>query len=438
MTKVICHVAPDQVPATSGDEEVHVLLYGGKPPRPGSGAIGAQLRDAATRLGVPPSSAAMDFVSLALAATAADTFVLRDETDNGWSRDLHLVVPLAVPERWEAVRAELEAALHFLSGDTWTFDLRGGGEPPPTAFQVKNRRAIIDMTRADCVSLFSGGLDSAIGALDLLEAKQRPLLVSHAYQGDALYQDRVSEGLPEKPQRFSVNAWPTWEGDGGGEVSMRTRSFNFVAFAVLAAQVRSTLRRGEVTDLFIPENGLIALNAPLTPRRIGALSTRTTHPHYLASLQRILDAVGLPVRISNPYELQTKGQMVARHSSRAGIDQFASSTVSCGVWKRIHQQCGRCVPCLIRRASLYAGNVDDHTPYESADLPKVMKSEDHRDDLVAMLTAAGRVATADLERWVMQAGPLPIGDNRRAALVDVHRRGLEEVASFLRDTGFAV
>lgn len=379
----------------------------------------------------------MDFVSLALAATAADTFVLRDEADNSWSRDLEVVVPLAAPERWEPVRRELEAMLHFLSGDTWTLHLEGGGEPPPTAFQVRNRRSATDMTRVDCVSLFSGGLDSAIGALDLLEAKQRPLLVSHAYQGDALYQDRVSEALPGTPQRFSVNAWPTWDG-GTGEVSMRTRSFNFVAFAVLAAQARSVLRRGEVTELLVPENGLIALNAPLTPRRIGSLSTRTTHPHYLASLQRVLDGVGLPVRISNPYELQTKGQMVGRHAAEAGIEQFAAGTVSCGVWKRIHQQCGRCVPCLIRRASLYAGNVDDQTPYESPDLHAVMGSEDHRDDLVAMLTAAGRIGAVDLERWVMQAGPLPMDGNRRAALVDVHRRGLEEVARYLRDTGFAV
>jgi hypothetical protein len=436
MTTLVCHLARANVPSAAPGNEVHVLLYDNVPVHAGTAAIGGQLRDAASRFGVAPSSTAMDFVSIALAVTAADTFVLREGADNGWSRSLRIVLPLHNPHIWRSVRSRLEDALRFLSGDVWSFEFLTGGEPPPSTQLVQSRVRGIDISKVDCISLFSGGLDSGIAALDLVEQNKRPLLVSHAYRGDAKYQQLLKGRLPSQLQHFSVNAYPTWSGPS--DESMRTRSFNFLAFAALAAQTRSAFRRGTVTNLLIPENGLIALNAPLTPRRIGALSTRTTHPHFLASLQNILDEVEMPVAINNLYEAMTKGEMVASKSNDANFTQFASETVSCGKWKRANEQCGRCVPCLIRRAALYAGGVDDQTRYESPDLHQVIGNEGKRDDLIAVLTAARRLGTENLERWVGRSGPLPSDSTRRASLIDVHRRGITELRSFLQDSGFAV
>ncbi len=436
MTRLVFHLRSVDVPSSPPPDEIHVFLYGGDPVHPKTAAIGNQLRDGASRFGVQPSSAAMDFVSIALAVTAADTFVRRDAADNGWSRNFQLVLPLGSPATWGPVKADLESALGFLSGDVWEFEFLTGGETPPLREIIKSRQRITDVSKVDCVSLFSGGLDSGIAALDMLDEKCRPLLVSHAYKGDAQHQTMIAARLPDGVQRFSVNAHPTW--DGPSEESMRTRSFNFIAFGVLAAQVRSAFRGGNPTQLRIPENGLIALNAPLTPRRIGPLSTRTTHPFFLLSLQSVLDRVGLPVTLINPYELRTKGEMVAKQAARSGFKTFASETVSCGKWKRSNKQCGRCVPCLIRRASLYAGNVDDLTTYSSPDLAAVQKDEGNRDDLISVMTAVSRLTSNNIERWVTQAGPLPTDSLRRAGLLDVHRRGLQEVGAFLRDSGLMI
>jgi len=318
----------------------------------------------------------------------------------------------------------------------WEFKFTAGGRPPPTQFEINTKHRHLDLTKVDFISLFSGGLDSGIATMLSVKDMARPLLVSHAGTGDASYQDVVASLLPVQPQRFSLNAHPEFAAPH--EESTRSRSFNFLAFAVLAADTLSTIRSGAVIDLHVPENGLIALNAPLTPRRIGALSTRTTHPHYLASLQKILDQVGLKVRISNPFERMTKGEMVAKVAGEADFETFASATVSCGKWKRANQQCGRCVPCLIRRASLYAGGIDDKTEYSAQDLSQVVLSEDTRDDLMSMITAVLRLKNDNLSRWVAQAGPLPLEDDRRAALLDVHRRGLQEVGTYLRDSGFRV
>lgn len=118
--------------------------------------------------------------------------------------------------------------------------------------------------------LFSGGLDSTIGALDLLAKGTKPLLVSHAYRGDQARQNEIHAKLPVKLSHFAPNANPT--GAAVTDVSMRTRSLNFIAFGAVAAAVLAPFTN-KVVPLFMPENGVISLNPPLTPRRIGSLST---------------------------------------------------------------------------------------------------------------------------------------------------------------------
>ena len=435
MIRLQCHVDPATIPPTDQPGVVHVYLYGSQPARPGSGSIGNQAKAALLRLGVAPRTAAVDLLSLSLAVTAADTFLPRSDADDSWARDIELHVPLSRPQQWEPVKSDLERMLRFLTGDKWRLVLSEGGRPAPTQFEVNTRRNGADISKADFVSLFSGGLDSGVATLAAMSRGERPLLVSHAYRGDADYQDAVAALLPSPPERLALNANP--EMDCAHDTSMRSRSFNFLALGILAADTISGFRNRTI-ELRVPENGLIALNPPLTPRRIGSLSTRTTHPHYLSSLQTIVDRVGLRAAIINPFEAVTKGEMVRSMASHAGFETFARSTVSCGKWKRTNQQCGRCVPCLIRRASLYVADVDDKTAYAHPDLLAVLADEDNRDDLLSMMTAVLRARGNRLAQWVAHSGPMPVDAERRAGLNDVVRRGLAEVGVFLRDTGLRV
>lgn len=385
------------------------------------------------RLGVQPSTRSVDLLSIALAVTAADSFVARDQYDTSWARHLRIIVPVRNVTLWARVRDSLQTALSFLSGDYWEFEFIAGGEEPPAAAAIRSHHQRVDLTKGDRISLFSGGLDSTISTLDLIRQGGRPILVSHAYSGDQSVQTHIVQSLPVQLEHVSVNVWPT--SDIGSEISMRTRSFLFLAIASLIADCKSRVNGGGALELRVPENGLIALNAPLTPRRHGSHSTRTTHPFYLLRVQDILDQIGIRAQLINPYELMTKGEMVSSVQVDSTFLSVASTTVSCGKWKRKSQQCGRCVPCLIRRASLYAGNVDDGTVYQNDNLQEVLGDEDLRDDLIAMLSATKRVHTEDLNRWVARSGPLPTDLSRRLALVDVHRRGVLEVEKFLKDSG---
>jgi hypothetical protein len=133
----------------------------------------------------------------------------------------------------------------------------------------------------------------------------------------------------------------------------------------------------------------------------------------------------------------TKGEMLEACKDQLTLKAVAEQTVSCGKWKRARMQCGRCVPCLIRRAAFHAANMTDATIYSpaGADLHSVMEHADRRDDLVGMALAARSLAIRDVKQWVVQSGQLPYGRAERDALFDVASRGMGEVAAYLRHVG---
>lgn len=433
VTRLVFHIDRENIPVVP-DGDVHVWLYGSSPPYEHVGTVGARAYDAATRLSLQPRRATMDLLSIAMAVTAADTFILRADEPDGWRRTFEMCLPLSEPEKWTPLKEHLEATLRFLSSDSWNFEFTNGGMDPPPISEIKGRNRVINLANVDCVALFSGGLDSAIGALDLIAKGIRPLLVSHASRGDSDRQNIVAGLLPSACERMSVNSYPTWS--GADEDSQRTRSFQFLALGALAAEAIARYRKIPQADLFVCENGLIALNPPLTPRRMGSHSTRTAHPHFLGSVQALFDGAGIPVTVSNPYRHVTKGEMAAPHAVQGTFSQFAKETVSCGKWKRRNQQCGRCVPCLIRRASLYAAGVHDSTDYQYPDLQVVMMDESGRDDLIAVQAAL--IRGDDVERHLMSGGPLPTVAADRRAYIAVAERGMDELRRYLASEGFAV
>lgn len=229
-------------------------------------------------------------------------------------------------------------------------------------------------------------------------------------------QQTLAAGLGLASDRFEARIRERWRQPY--EPSTRSRSLLFYGYGIVAAGACG------IEHIVVPENVFIAINPPLTRRRIGSLSTRTVHPHLLSILNDILAAVGLRMRINNPFFATTKGEMLAqtRHSQLALL---ASQSYSCGKGKRGNGQCGRCVPCLIRRAAFDAARVPDGTPY----LHELEKSA-RNDDVLAARQAVARsvgIEARKLERWALQAGPLPTNPEVRNAIVEAVGRGLAEL-----------
>lgn len=413
MTRVHASSVVSSVSAARNRGEIGIALF--QTGRPALAGLGHQLLAAAHTLPSTPPVAAWDFLAIALAVTGADRFVVRSNAADGWTRMLTLEVDLVDPAPWTDQADALGAALRFLTGDIWVTRFHGGGlEPPAVRARASDR---------DCVCLFSGGLDSLIGAANALADGRRPLLVSQASPKEGYVQAILADKIGLAEHRFDgrVNERyvPPYE------PSSRSRSLLFIAYGVLAATTLPSAE-GVLPPLLIPENGLVSLNPPLTRRRIGSLSTRTTHPYFIASLQRVLETVGLPVLLANPYGWKTKGEMLYECRS-ATVVQVASSSYSCGKGKRLNQHCGRCVPCLIRRAAFCHAGVADLTRYRADDLSQ----EGTSDDVLAARLAAASLHYRNIARWAAEAGPLPAEQESRARYVDVVRRGLGELKAFL-------
>ncbi|HMH42986.1 MAG TPA: Qat anti-phage system QueC-like protein QatC [Pyrinomonadaceae bacterium] len=413
MRTVVATVQPSRANAARKRDAFPIVLYDVGTEK--LAGVGHPLAEQARAfLPAPPSVTAWDFLSIALAVFGTDRFLLRSSAVDGWTREIALEVELADPEPWNALREQIAATLRFLTGDIWKIAFRPNGSRPPT-WHPK-------LTDRDCICLFSGGLDSFIGAADLLDGKRFPLLVSQASPKEGQTQEYLACQLRLDQNRFEGKSIerhvPPYE------ASSRSRSILFLAYGVIAA---SGLHTGnDRVEVFLPENGLISINPPFYRRRMGSLSTRTTHPHFIGQLQSILDSVGLKVVLTNRYRGKTKGEMLVACKNQI-VRKFAHVTYSCGKGKRLNQHCGRCVPCLIRRAAFSRANIDDRTGYWAEDL----STHSNNDDVFAARLAVAQLKTRNIARWVNEPGPLPYDPAERGVYLDVVHRGLKELEEFL-------
>ena len=400
--------------------------------------------DQLASLGLQPSEKGIDLVVLAALVNAGDTRVSRKlNAQDGWTREIDLYVPVSAAAAWTARTGLIESMLRFLSGDRWRVFFRDRTKRTRTLAVAPKRLAIDGLTK---VGLLSGGLDSLIGAVDLLNGSERPLFVSHYWDSEtAKAQAYILDRLEN---RFSKEAFKSLRvrlgfdkhhlATGETENTQRGRSFLFYSLATLAAS--AIVGR---TTVDIPENGLIALNVPLDPLRFGALSTRTAHPHFIANMQRLIDALALDVELNNPYRHMTKGEMVANCADKLFLQKIVTNSMSCSSpakarYKKLSpRHCGYCVPCLIRRASLEVGlDGDDETLYTVEDLKgHILASDQPEGEHVRsfQLMAKRIRAKPDLAKiLVHKPGPLHDKQDEIPDYADVFRRGILEVAELLK------
>ncbi|WP_338352882.1 Qat anti-phage system QueC-like protein QatC [Thalassolituus oleivorans] len=369
--------ADDQLDIPMGRDEQRTylqLVAGDKSLDHGIGGALSSLK----KLGVRPTEIGLDLLVLAAHVHAADTRISRvQQSQDSWTREVRIVVPVSDPDRWNAAIPILKNMLNFLTGDRWEFGFR----KRPLRFQSIVEQEELDLIPPsfDSLSLFSGGLDSLIGAIDLLENGSTPLLISHSGDGAASdAQNKLIAGLKDHYKNISfdrLRVAMAFKQDlikgVSSEDSTRGRSFLFFSLGVFAGT-----GFGQRFTLRVPENGLIALNVPLDPLRLGSNSTRTTHPYYMArwnDLLKVLDVNGV---VQNPYWDKTKGEMASNCLNTVLLKQLAMDSLSCssptkGRWQGHGiEHCGYCLPCIIRRAALESafGSKSDATQYTVPDL----------------------------------------------------------------------
>lgn len=421
MRKMIC--LPSNLIPTQLEEGVRYISAYTNPRKENVGYFGINLHKEIRKAGFSPPEKIWDFNTIALSVAAADNSFSRQKSPDGWTRQIHLTIHLCNPDIWEPVRSKLEKLLKFLTGDFWEIAFLDGGSPPPVA-------KMLTSNDSNCVCLLSGGVDSLAGAIDLVEEKSRPIFVSHVVRGDAETQRYYARKIREQSPHFqwSSNINPKGESEG----STRGRSIVFFAFAALAASSLNSTHLNHV-DIIVPENGFISLNIPLNPGRIGSFSTKTTHPSYLNGIQSIWDEVGINLKLKMPFQFKTKGEVLLECKNQALLSDLVFRSVSCGKYRVYKMQhCGRCVPCLVRRAAFHKWGKNDETVggYFAAHFERI--NTGNPDDVGAVAAACTLVDQKGINRLI-SGGLSFCTSDVRDSFISVVSRGLGELRVLLQD-----
>ena len=383
----------------------------------------------------------LDFLILATVVYALDKLVPRRGMTDGWTRTYKVRLPVANKNTWQAARTKLESCLSFLTGDIWGLEFGTRENPLIEAAQIPS--SIPALT--DVICLFSGGLDSLVGAIDCLEEipPKNIVLVGHhdgSIAGPLSDQQRVLAKLsplyPLRAQSELVRVGNTTKSE---ERTFRSRSLLFLALGIYVAS-----GVGSNTRLLMPENGTIALNIPLTASRRGSCSTRTAHPYFLSILGEALPVVGISNTIHNPLAGKTKGEAVAQCKNQEALREMITSSVSCA--KRGHKMnwinrtatsCGCCMPCIYRRAALHSIGLDNETYGRdicSGEVDVENPSKTGPRDLRACLSfLRHNYQENEIERMLIASGSLDMAQLHIYAKLVV--RAMDEIRHLLRDKG---
>lgn len=424
MRKIIC--SPENLIPQQLEEDTKYFSIYSNPRRENVGYFGSTLIKDVQRAGLRPSEKVWDFNTIALAVAAADNSLTRENSEDGWTRQIDLTVHLCNPSVWESAKQELEKTLRFLTGDFWSLTFKDNGVTPPKAKRLKQ-------FDCDCVSLLSGGVDSLTGAIDLVADNHKPIFISQVVRGDAKTQrDYAKKIRPESAHfQWSHKIHPP---QGESEGSTRGRSIIFFAFAALAASAIEA-QSGSSADIYVPENGFISLNIPLNSGRMGSFSTKTTHPVYLKGIQNIWNEVEINLNLIMPYQFKTKGEVLAECKNQRLLKELVFQSVSCGKYRVYKMQhCGRCVPCLVRRAAFqHWGEVDQTSGgYYSEQLERI--NYGNPDDVGAVANACLVAEQSGIQRLV--SGYLSFADHQnRSDFEGVFSRGFNEIKQLLQEKG---
>lgn len=199
----------------------------------------------------------------------ADTRISREiHSQDSWTRE----ITISNSYKWNSSVGTITRILNFLTGDLWeiTFLHRGFELAPPAS-------PLIAPPEFDAVTLFSGGMDRLIAAINFLGDGARVAFISHASDSytkssqKKLYNHFQKQYPQNTPTYFAM--WTSFEDDlsniGGGENPTRGRSLLFIAYGICVLSGITT-----TNTLYVPENALIALHVPLDSLRIGSHSTR--------------------------------------------------------------------------------------------------------------------------------------------------------------------
>ncbi len=273
-----------------------------------------------------------------------------------WKRSIRISIPVTSPTIWQQHRDELTKALELLTGDCWHLDFRQG--------EIRRDQALFFTPKNENLGtplLFSGGLDSLAGAIDLLNSSEEDLhLISGSTHNQLLNAQRHLVGDLNRSFNGRVNHTACEFGFAGEqdrtrqgkESTQRCRGMFHVGMGLFVSHL------SKKQSLVICENGIGAFNLSASPLQRPGQCSHSVHPVFLKRISAVFSKIlSVDMVIKQPALFETKGQLCKRVFASSESQQLIDHSFSCEMFPNYRSkknQCGRCSSCLVRRASLYA------------------------------------------------------------------------------------
>lgn len=302
----------------------------------------------------------LDIVEIGVATFAADKAVDRgikvnhenfDESRLN-TRNIKLQIPVLSPEiATEEMEQLYSEMVSHMTRDVIEYDFH----------LVNERKSVtqhISQNGKEVVSLLSDGLDSTAGIYHNKSQETDSEYVTVNYgSGVKPKVEEIGKDAGIKPLIFKARY------DGTGESTQFSRGLLHLSFAAAAASANGA------NEIRCFENGIMARFHILSE---GWMTTRTVSPLFLTYFNKILEnSLSKPVTVRNPFVNQTKAEII----EMVPATETVQKTVSCPhkAWFG-NQNCGLCVPCLIRNIGIIPSSheigLDDlskYNPLVSAD-----------------------------------------------------------------------
>ena len=338
-----------------------VLEY--SPGSPGQNIVASLPKFVDNVLHIPPRT--LDLLEIATYVFCADRYAPRGRCDaveyHSWSRRLMFRIKVRDADFWQRsdVMSALSEAIEFMSGDaSIDFEFSPGHTTPPVNLFDRPGIKLHSAGTAPAISLFSGGLDSLAGAIDLLRSGRRTILLSHQSQSGVIRTQRTLVGSLSSRYSSLLSHYEVechMKGGRPPEETQRTRAFLYCSIAFAIAEAYGT------DEFFVHENGVTSINFHRREDQLNARASRTTHPKTMKLLGALFALVGnRTFSLRLPFLDHTKCDIVKM--IRTGpMPELISSAVSCSRAFRSEgaTHCGTCFQCIDRRIAAYAANADD-------------------------------------------------------------------------------
>lgn len=282
------------------------------------------------------------------------------------------------------------------------------------------------------VALLSGGLDSFCGTYDVVQKEQPTLFVG--YKNNNIAASKISDTFSFVQSKMPLCELYAFDKTNVNKVvyTQRTRSLLFLALAVISA------RKNSIRNIYLYENGIMTLNPSFQSRG----TTKTTHPKTIMLFQQILDDLGFEQKIHHPFIFHTKGEMVSAldedfRNKIADTHSCSKSRTNVKYFKgrRGINSCGACVPCLLRKISLAAYDMEHYDHEYSIPYEGNQEDNEYRSSLLYFTTFAEAIKNQRIMQELDIRPKYYSVDDYAAKTLDMLNKFAKEVDVFVKKYG---